>query len=444
MATILGDGADEIVVSSVDNGNMINLSNITEGKYISPKNGEIRIDDNSFYCNTLIPISPNMNIVFRTTTDAKQVGIFLYYDKDKQFISGQELVNNTYLTMPQNTKYLRLSFYNRLHIKECLYVGLGDKPVFIEYQSDKKRLLYYNNETQTWEKPVLREWDSIEKHADGKYYYHQRSGEVVLNGSESWELQSDTAWETDTHISFYYCIADMRQNFWSTESVSICDRFNTITANNSNYTDSNEFSSTDLYKFNIKILKSRLSTQDVAGFKQWLQANNITVVYQLAQEKVYECTNIDLITYANETNYIVNCGAIVPKTTLKVHNNISNVVSLLQKKVSILESDVTSYMITQNRLMLASRYNADNVTFKVDYPSMMSEREVEIDYDLFKLIQDNIIVGPENYDVDKMLEIMDLYAMIGFITWEMWDYLYEVIDSQINPVIGDLEGTPEI
>ena len=43
-----------------------------------------------------------------------------------------------------------------------------------------------------------------------------------------------------------------------------------------------------------------------------------------------------------------------------------------------------------------------------------------------------------------MLEIMDLYAMIGFITWEMWDYLYEVIDSQINPVIGDLEGAPEI
>ena len=53
------------------------------------------------------------------------------------------------------------------------------------YQSDKKRLLYYNNETQTWEKPILREWDSIEKHADGKYYYHQRSGEVVLNGSEN-------------------------------------------------------------------------------------------------------------------------------------------------------------------------------------------------------------------------------------------------------------------
>ena len=233
-----------------------------------------------------------------------------------------------------------------------------------ETQSDKKRLLYYNEETQTWEKPILREWDSIEKHANSKYYYHVRSKEGdYVEGDES----------------LNDCITDL--------TVS---------------------------------------------------------VKKLAEEKVYECTNIDLITYANETNYIVECGAISPKTTLKVHNNISNVVSLLQKKVSLLESDVTSYMITQNRLMLASRYNADNVTFKVDYPSMMSEREVEIDYDLFKLIQDNIIVGPENYDVDKMLEIMDLYAMIGFITWEMWDYLYEVIDSQINPVIGDLEGAPEI
>ena len=29
-------------------------------------------------------------------------------------------------------------------------------------------------------------WDTIEKHSDGKYYYHKRSGEVTLNGSEDW------------------------------------------------------------------------------------------------------------------------------------------------------------------------------------------------------------------------------------------------------------------
>ena len=311
-------------------------------------------------------------------------------------------------------------------------------------QSDKKRLLYYNNETQTWEKPILREWDSIEKHADGKYYYHQRSGEVVLNGSENWGLNAGWSGE-EMSTNSYYLTADgqktaglMIKSNGATNIIS--EVMPTVFINSTSFDSdcvSGENYSSAIY---IRINKSKV----LNGIKPYLQQNPMRVVYQLAEEKVYECTNIDLITYANETNYIVESGAIVPRSTLKVHNNISNVVSLLQKKVSLLENNITSYMITQNRLMLASRYNADNVTFKVDYPSMMSEREVEIDYDLFKLIQDNIIVGPKNYDVDKMLEIMDLYAMIGFITWEMWDYLYEVIYSQINPVIEDLEGTPEI
>ena len=132
------------------------------------------------------------------------------------------------------------------------------KSINTPHQSDKKRLLYYNTETQAWEKPILREWDSIEKHANGKYYYHQRSGEEdYTRGDES--------------VSNY--ITDMT-----------------------------------------------------------------TTVKPLAEEKVYECTNIDLITYNGETNFIVNSGAIAPRTTLKVHNNISNVVNILQEKVSLLEN----------------------------------------------------------------------------------------------------------
>ena len=34
----------------------------------------------------------------------------------------------------------------------------------------------------------------------------------------------------------------------------------------------------------------------------------------------------------------MNSGSIVPRTTLKVHNNISNVVKILQEKVSLLEN----------------------------------------------------------------------------------------------------------
>ena len=76
-----------------------------------------------------------------------------------------------------------------------------------------------------------------------------------------------------------------------------------------------------------------------------LQANPVTVVYQLAQEKVYECTDLDLITYQTETNLMVKGGAIAPKTTLKVMSNITNVVRELQQKVSNLENYIQHVMI---------------------------------------------------------------------------------------------------
>ena len=288
------------------------------------------------------------------------------------------------------------------------------------HKSDKKRLLYYNEETQSWEKPVLREWDSIEKHSDGKYYYHQRSGEVVLNGSRGWILNK-SAWENNLQFILPYSNV-------KTAKV-ICDKFiylYNIEREESIWVFNNE-------KFVIHINKSKLETQDVAGFKKWLQANNVTVVYQLAEENVYECTNIDLITYANETNYVVESGAIIPKSTLKVHNNISNVVSLLQKKVSVLESNITNYMITQNRLMLSSRYNTDTVGFKVDVAS--SRSSFEYDNDLYELILNNILIGKDNYNREYIENLIIFYWMDFVISDEMYSTLFEIIEEQYNPKV---------
>ena len=295
------------------------------------------------------------------------------------------------------------------------------------YQSDKKHLLYYNNETQTWEKPILREWDSIEKHADGKYYYHQRSGEVVLNGSENWHRGGSSDSKTITSYFGYAVPNIVNKNY------VYCDNFPGIDLDvvlGRYELEGVRNSSGSIY---ININKARLSEDNLVGFKQWLQANNVTVVYQLAQEKVYECTNIDLITYSGETNYIVECGAIAPRSTLKVHNNISNVVSLLQKKVSLLESNITSYMITQNRLMLASRYNADTVSFKVDVASLRNS--FEYDNDLYELILNNILVGKDNYNRDYIENLIIFYWMDFVISDEMYSTLFEIIEEQHNPKV---------
>ena len=308
---------------------------------------------------------------------------------------------------------------------------------YTPHQSDKKRLLFYNNETQAWEKPILREWDSIEKHANGKYYYHQRSGEVVLNGSESWyapEWSTIESWISNNPNGFAY-ETHISITGKSCDTPVICNKFNSKSIPNS--------SSLSIGYCVLAENYLSFATNVQRTIEQWkseLQTNPVTVVYQLAQEKVYECTNIDLITYANETNYLVESGVLSPKTTLKVHSNISNVVSLLQKKVSLLESNITSYMITQNRLMLASRYNADTVSFKVDVATLRNS--FEYDNDLYELILNNILVGKDNYNREYIENLIIFYWMDFIISDEMYSTLFEIIEEQHNPKIE--EETPLI
>lgn len=359
------DGADEIVVSSVKgDGNLFDIDSMVDGYYIDQASGDVLVNNARSCSFDYIPINCN-TLHFSQNSGLEQLAIHCY-DVNKNWLGCNTTAKVEYVAINlfPNTSYIRLAYakVKREYSDNCIYLSKINS-AYTPHQADKKRLLYYNEETQTWEKPILREWDSIEKHSDGKYYYHVRSKEGdYVEGDES----------------LNDCITDL--------TVS---------------------------------------------------------VKKLAEEKVYECTNIDLITYANETNYIVECGAISPKTTLKVHNNISNVVSLLQKKVSLLENNITSYMITQNRLMLASRYNADTVSFKVDVATLRNS--FEYDNDLYELILNNILVGKDNYNREYIENLIIFYWMDFVISDEMHSTLFEIIEEQHNPkTVEDQEETPLI
>ena len=328
-----GQDSNEISVSSV-NENLFDKNNCTYniysgGYYIS---NYININDKIYY-----NIYKNLNevkFVYPEFLDKNKEKIYINYDVS---YPQSGIIENTY-----GAKYIRLHMrHNTTIAKEEIDNNYGViissspiKKINTPHQTDKKQILYYNPTTQTWEKPVLREWDSIEKHSDGKYYYHKRSGEIVLNGSE------DGIWCMDT-----YSFQSETTTLYGIPLPNFDGRVNISNSISSSFTcgdvwhlDCEMFQLHEKDRIDIRILKSKLSTQNLAGFKAWLQANNVTVVYQLAQEEVYECTNLDLITYQNETNLIVNSGAIQPKITLKVLSNVSNVVKLLQEKVSILEN----------------------------------------------------------------------------------------------------------
>ena len=417
-------------------GKNINSSLIKRGN-INANTGIEESGANTILCTeNFIPAKPETIYAISSNISIGSI-LLMCYNENKEYLGYCNISNEGFKTK-LGTKYVKFRFakspsaeFTDLEVS-TIKVQLEEGTVVTEYtthQSDKKRLLYYNEETQSWEKPILREWDSIEKHANGKYYYHQRSAEVVLNGSESWysisTLENVSGFGVDAVL---HGVTDLSKIISDRFSFVGDDKLGQIRLGNSGRS------------IFIYISNTELSTQDIQGFKQWLQANNVTVVYQLAEEKVYECTNIDLITYANETNYIVESGAISPKTTLKVHSNISNVVSLLQKKVSLLESDITSYMITQNRLMLASRYNADTVSFKVDVATLRNS--FEYDNDLYELILNNILVGKDNYDREYIENLIIFYWMDFVISDEMYFTLFEIIEGQHDPKVIEDEEAP--
>ena len=238
---------------------------------------------------------------------------------------------------------------------------------------------------------------------------------MVLNGSEDW-------WDNES-MSYAYLYLDVLGG--KSSSNIFCDTLKVGTS-----FEGDIFTGT----VGLGIHYNDTNRTDLAGLKAWLEANPTTVVYQLAQEEVYECTNLDLITYAGETNLIVNSGAIQPKLELKVHSNISNIVKLLQEKASILESDINEYMISQNRSQLDATYKSDSVTFKIDYVNSSKNMTNDYSEDLYNLILDNILVGKDNYNYNHMFNLIMDYASWNKITWEQFDELVLLMDLQHNPI----------
>ena len=420
-ATTSEDGVDEIVVSSVkdviqfeqgtlanangepvDNANRIRSVDFIDGKYFELGNVDLE--------------------KFNT--------IFMGYDENKKHLYSGSWGKTT--KPPIEYPFVKVAL--KINDSTPIAPDVFKSPIYVVNKNvDKKPLLYYNNETQSWEKPILREWDSIEKHADGKYYYHQRSGEVVLNGSESWGWTHVPGSDSENVMSFNTRLV-VNSNIDNYQSLS--DKFNYIRGFGTGADFENFFHANSSY-VQFRIFKSKLSTQDVQGFKQWLQANNVTVVYQLVQEKVYECTNIDLITYNGETNYIVESGAIVPRTTLKVHNNISNVVSLLQKKVSLLESNVKASQEVQDMMILETDMRMLDIelalmefipmTLNLGGSNMLRSATY------FNFLKNHII--NETYEKEYLENVMNKYLATGRINQDEYNELYKML----YPPVYDIE-----
>lgn len=217
--------------------------------------------------------------------------------------------------------------------------GNQQLPYEKEYHETIKPLFYYDTNGDIVTIPELREWDTIEKHSDGKYYYHKVSGEITLTGDENW-----TVGLTGTP-NFYYELPVTLTSKTGGDKV-ICNTLPYSGIGSS--TTAMGISTTQDGRLRIR-LNSEIP---LADFKQWLKTNSTTVVFKAPQEEVYECVDLTLSSYEGMTNIQAISGAIKPSIEFKISSHINNVVLsnrdrinqlnelLLEAKLQIAEMEI--------------------------------------------------------------------------------------------------------
>lgn len=233
-------------------------------------------------CRTkdFIDIKPNTNFAFSINGTLNRVVVSMY-DKDKNFIAtaggnGYVAVNGLFTTYA-NAYYIKYRAYN------------DDKQLFlngnIQLEEGSTATPYVPHEEQDYSIPVQQPMRSIGdvrdcfvKKDDGWYERHY-IGEVVLNGSEYWKLLNST----NDYYEFitYNSLKPVAPSSYTFPMVS---HFGNAT-NNRCVINGNQL---------LIRVPASMNITNATEFKNWLQENNVTVNYLLAEPLDLPCTETQI------------------------------------------------------------------------------------------------------------------------------------------------------
>ena len=269
---------------------------------------------------------------------------------------------------------------------------------FVPHKQNKIKLLLNS--------PLLK-GDEIVCKEDGLYHYHKMEKEL-FDGSEdeSW-VKADTNWWGIplTNCSF------------STSINTICDKLIPVSFDNRNTMNSVYCGSEKLY--------TRVVANSLSEYKQRLQANPMTVVYELAEPYYEKISNeygepIILEGYENGTLYIDS--VIVPTTTVRYTPKMESFKTLKEVKIrnTINDFDVANNVIpymmevdiklTELEMSAISTYNIKNIR-KMEVLDMISMQERT-----FKMLE-RLIRG-KSHTKQEMIDRVLLYEQAKRITTE--------------------------
>ena len=179
--------------------------------------------------------------------------------------------------------------------------------------------------------------DTVERIDDKYVKYTQRIGKVVFDGSE------DEEWEEGIRfVNDYIGFAGRAQGIVEVvDSVVISDRFKTIKGDHNIQLEALMKPAMNQGVV-IGVLRSRLQTTDVSGFRAFLQANPVTVLYELETpiETIVEEPSA-LTSYKGITNVFTTAMA-QPKLTVDFKSRLKNTTEILLAEIAKLKQAIIS------------------------------------------------------------------------------------------------------
>ena len=300
----------------------------TKDMLINYTNGEFRSVTGHYACDNYIKIEPSTDYMF--------VGINgnrAYYDENKQVVPP---INNSYLQVlldktngskknfsveksPSNARYIRITIHkdNLVGGKAYLY-----KSSNYDHKQISTTLRSLSNGVK----------DTIEKRGS-KYVKVQRCGEVVLDGN----VDVPNIYKPNSSLNYHRFLVSVEKtpNF----GVVCCDRLGSVVdyeIEKDNILADKTYSGFFITLHNDKTGGTR------EGFKTWLQANPITVVYELATPQIIELPNFNPQTYKGDNTLIVNSGVIQCDASFDVCEGIRSELDVIKDKVSSLDDTTTT------------------------------------------------------------------------------------------------------
>lgn len=348
----------------------------------------------------------------------------------------------------KNNSYKYFSFYPKTQetfdkIKQRYYIQIEQGSVATPYEPYKSNILSCNEEVE------LRGIGDVKDTLDcltGEVT--ERIGEVVFDGSENWIYEP--SYTNDNVYGCYIGLHLLPQKPKPNNFNFANNMFPNIT--NNSY--SQEGFATNPGVLSLRINKNKLDSNDVSGFKKYLQNHPVTLQYPLETESIKTVDLMPSGTHPSTTPYCWKNGhiqlsssgllpnleySVVTSRAGQINQNATMIVKN-DKRIFDLEILLAGGLVNTTYQALTLQNQVETGLSKVSLNS-----ETEPDYLLYHMIMK--LIEEKAYKLDDLTEKVSVFYLYEKLSDEQFETIYSALYPFVEDEIVEepvVEELPEV